>query len=509
MRVDRLPAGVREFADYLDGLLARLDPGGGWYAVFRQRDPVGMRACLDGREVLPWDVLEALLEDLAARHGPGAAAERERARALHAAALAAHDARPGGRDALGDRLDAMLREQEYAAARLAELARLLARAPSREAADALRRDLAWARDDHHRATARIAGLRARIAGLDRRRSADGERGAWVQATPGAGTEAAVRDPRPDRERAGGAGTVSPGLPGTPDPRPGRRRAAPAPAPAPAAPGTPAPEASAAPHAPASIPPAAPAPPASPGAAKQRRRRRGGARFAWAAEDDGAPAAVPPTTEPALPALPARTGRTPRGARFAGAGQAAAAPPAPAEAVDEAARQEAVALARALARLRAEGRSGEAHALLAEAAHWPTARFPLLAAELERAGLGADWATLLWETASLPAERLAGAADALTAAGRDADAHAILRQGVARPAAEIGQAVRALAAEGRHRELHALLGAYVRVRTPEEAARCAAADPPLLVPLLLEAAGRVSAECRRDLVHALRVAGPSA
>jgi hypothetical protein len=178
-------------------------------------------------------------------------------------------------------------------------------------------------------------------------------------------------------------------------------------------------------------------------------------------------------------------------------------------VDAAARHETAAVAQALARLRAEGRSGEAHALLAEAAHWPAARFPPLAAELERAGLGADWATLLWETASLPAERLAGVADALSAAGRDADAQQILRQGVARPAAEIGQAVRALAAEGRRRELDALLDAYVRVRAPEEAARCAAVDPPVLVPLLLEAAGRASAGRHRDLVHALRVAGLSA
>ncbi|MFD5708825.1 hypothetical protein ACFWHW_00270 [Streptomyces pharetrae] len=603
MTVDQLPVRVREFANYLDGLLARLDPGGGWCAVFWRRDPDGMRACLDGREIPPWDVVEALLQDLAAEHGPGtAAAEKDRARALHAAALTAHDARPGGRAALGDRLDVMLREQRYAAERLAELGRLLASAPTREAADALRRDLAWARDDHHRATARCAELRARMADFDQRTRADDPRdphparpaGSGGGAVPRAGAEATGRAPRPDRH-ADGPETISsvrsdtldprwalrpgapepgpaqptdpadPGFAGRPDvpapgpvpgpsgrsdvpapgpvpglmrrsdvPQPRRtgRSHAPAPAPdghsptaatppppalapIPAAPDTPAahtpaPLTSASPApaspAPATSPPAAPTVPASPPAPEQRRRRRGGARFAWAGEEDGVPVAVPPV---APPAPVARTGRTPRGARFAGAGEVASAPPAGAEAVDAAARHETAAVVEALARLRAEGRSGEAHALLAEAAQWPAARFPLLAAELERAGLGADWATLLWETASLPAERLVGVAGALTAADRDADARQILRQGVARPAAEIGQAARALAAEGRRRELDALLAAYVRVRAPEEAARCAAADPPVLVPLLLEAAGRVSAERHRDLVHALRVAGLSA
>src|SRR3954447_23478084 len=112
MTVEQLPGQVREFARYLNELMNRLDQGGGWCAVFWQRDPDGMRACLDGWEVPPWDVVDALLQDLAAAYGPGVAApEAERARALHGASLAAYDARPGGRDALGDRLDVMLREQ--------------------------------------------------------------------------------------------------------------------------------------------------------------------------------------------------------------------------------------------------------------------------------------------------------------------------------------------------------------------------------------------------------------
>ncbi|WP_244187813.1 hypothetical protein, partial [Streptomyces regalis] len=179
MSVDQLPARVREFVNYLDGLLARLDQGGGWCGVFWQRDPEGMQACLDGREVPPWDVVESLLHDLAAQYGPGGAGpETERARALHAAALATYDSRPGGRDALGDRLDVMLREQRYAAERQADLGRSLASATSQEASDAIRLDLAWARDDHERATARCAELRARMADLDRR--AASERGQAIR-----------------------------------------------------------------------------------------------------------------------------------------------------------------------------------------------------------------------------------------------------------------------------------------------------------------------------------------
>lgn len=64
--------------------------------MFWTRDPEGMQACLDGSEVPPWDVVEALLHDLATGYGPQAAErETERARSLHTASLAAHDARPG------------------------------------------------------------------------------------------------------------------------------------------------------------------------------------------------------------------------------------------------------------------------------------------------------------------------------------------------------------------------------------------------------------------------------
>ncbi|MFF4549504.1 hypothetical protein ACFY1J_35640 [Streptomyces sp. NPDC001406] len=451
MDVDQLPRRVGEFVNYLDGLLARLDQRDGWCGVFWQRDPDGMQACLEGREVPPWDVVDALLRDLAAAYGSGAAeVEAERARALHRAALTAYDARPGGRDALGDRLDVMLREQRYAAERQAELGRLLASVTTPEEAEAIRVDLAWARDDHERATARCAELRSRMAESDRR-GADGGPAPYGDAAPA---------PTPPPE------TVP-----TPLPTP-----ASAPAPAPA---------------------------------KQRKRRRGSARFAGMAEDEAAPVVVPQAPVPSPPAPDAAGGRTPRGARFAGAAEPVDRRRPKVEPPDAEAMRAVAGVVATIERLRGEGRTGEAHALLADIAHWPAPRLPLLAAELQRTGLGADWATLLWEAASLPAGRLVAAADALVAAGRVEDGQQILRQGVVRPATEIGEAVLALAAEGRTREVRALLDAYVRMRTPEEAVRSVAPDPQRLVPLLLEAARGVSDERHWDLVHALRVAGRSA
>ncbi|MFI6804794.1 hypothetical protein ACIBO6_07250 [Streptomyces luteogriseus] len=707
MAADQLPAEVGEFATYLDGLLARLDPSGGWCAVFWQRDPEGMRACLDGRDMPPWDVVEALLHDLAGQYGPGGAGpETERARALHAAALAVYDTRPGGRDALGDRLDVMLREQKYAAERQAALARHLTSATTREEADALRLDLAWARDDHARAGARCAELRARMAHVDRHErgappvvwgDADGPRGAgagspitapqrsstgsssapagrYGAAAPGPGSPGrqrpaagvsgeAVADAAPDPTPAGssgrpgttdpeaawparqhptsrsafgepaagaasealsdpagsgagrpaqqqptsrsgsgevGAGAASEGLidpagsgagwaalrrsvnrsgsreagvgaasEAFPDPagsgagwpalrRPASRsgsgeagdgaasgafpdragteagrqaqprrvgRSGPGEVAAGAAPGAfPDPAGNGVgQHTPQraagrsmsggvlgdGTPDELSAPTPEPAAPKARKRRRGGARFAGMVEEEAVPVVVPPAVVPTLPApAPVATGRTPRGARFAGAAEEAVVerPAREGGAVGAADLAEVGRTVDLLARLRGEGRSGEAHALLAEIASWEPGRFPLLAERLRLAGLDADWQTLLWEAASLPAGRLVAAADALVAAGRAGDGQQMLRQGVARPPGEVGQAVLGLTAERRHREVRVLLDAYVRARTPEEAARSAEPDPQRLVPLLLEAAQGVSEERRWDLVHALRVAG---
>ncbi|MGW1891411.1 hypothetical protein ACWCP6_14320 [Streptomyces sp. NPDC002004] len=496
MAVDQLPDQIGEFAVYLGELMARLDQADGWCGVFWQRDPDGMRACLDAREVPPWDVVEALLQDLAAERGAAVAArERGRARALHSAALTAYDARPGGRNVLGDRLDVMLREQRYAAERQTELARLLAVAATPKEAETIRLDLAWARDDQDRATARCTEIRHRMAELDRREryGRDGP-GRW-DATAG---PTAATSPAPQ-----GAGQPGTGSPASPH-----------------AFADPGPEGGAGHTGPGDDPPR-PGPQDEPARRRPKRRPRG-ARFAGI-EDDGGAAVVPelPGAD-AAPGAPvpdeaprgarfaaAASGDAPRGARFGGARRSRSRGGRPAEDVqrpDPDARQAVGDLVSDLVRLRAEGRSGEAHGLLVEAVHWPAPRFPLLAAELRDAGLGADWAALLWEAASLPVGRLVGAADALGAAGRGADGAQVLRQGVARPAQEIGDGLLGLLDEGREREVRILLDAYVRVRTPEEAARSAHSDPDRLIPLLLEAATGVSDERHWDMVHALRVNG---
>jgi hypothetical protein len=487
MAVDRLPGGVREFTGYLDGLLARLDQGEGWCGVFWRRDPEGMRACLDGREMPPWDVVEALLQDLGATYGPAAeAAERQRARTLHTAALTAHDARPGARNDLIDRLDVMLREQRYATERRAELGRLLSAPASREHVESLRLDLAWAHDDHERATARCAELQDRLRELDSRATAG--------ATPPAGPAEAHPGAYPPPGPAHPSAYMPPG--------PAHPTAHTPPGPAHPTAHTPPGPAHPTAHTPPG--PAHPSPHPPPGPVGPRKRRRGSARFAGLAEDE--PAVVVPRAAVDVPADDQGGLRTPRGARFAGAAAPDRPAPAPAASPDAGAGEAVGTLVERLARLRAEGRSGEAHVLLVEATRWPASRFPLLAEALHRAGLGADWATLLWEAAALPADRLVTAADALAAAGRDHDGRQLLRQGVARPAEQIGAAVLRLDDEARGREARALLDAYVRVRAPEEAALSAAAAPDRLVPLLLEAAHAVSDERHWDLVHALRVAG---
>ncbi|MEU6289109.1 hypothetical protein [Streptomyces sp. NPDC046988] len=549
MAVEQLPRRVGDFTRYLTGLLTRLDQGAGWCGVFWQRDPEGMRACLDGREIPPWDVVEALLQDLAGRYGAAAAeAGTEPARALHAAALTAYDSLPGARDALRDRLDVMLREQRYAAERETRLTRTLSHPDTTpETAASLRLDLAWAHDDHTRATARCTELRSRLTALDAvRRGSGGIRADAGPPTPATGptrpvppgadasahaagpeTPASASDASAPGGVSGGMGGVgpahrlAPAAYGTSAQRsaPTEPREDPA-----SAYGTSAPDqvsrtpanasrvsrdgahahGSAPPEGPARLPgaPAVPTPTPAASPPKQRKRRRGGARFAGGVDADVSP--VVPGQVP-VPVAPGR--RTPRGARFAGAEEAGEQPvPSAPDVPGEGDRAAVDAVVEGVARLRAAGMSGEAHALLAEAALGPAARFPLLAARLERAGLGADWTTLLWETASLPAGALVAAADALALAGRAADAEQVLRQGVVRPAAEIGAAVAGLVAEGRHREARALLEACVRSRTPEDAARSAAPDPETLVPLLLEAAHDVSRERHWDLVHALRVAG---
>lgn len=448
MTVHQHAVSIDEFAHHLREVAALLDPARGWYGVFCRRDPEGMRACLAGAEIPPWDVMESLFADLAAVRG-AAFAERASVRAaeLYAASAAAHDRRPGGQRQLVERLDLMLREQANAARRLGA-ARTVGEAGGTDA-----EAVAWARDDHARASARCTELRRRLAAV----AAPPD---WFRAegepVPGV-AEPAVTVP-PQRPMA------------VRDPASEAVREAPEPSPA-------------------------------PGGGPSRKKPRG-ARFAGLEVEEEAPVAAVPV----LPVPPVSADR-PRGARFGGAPRTESDPPGPAPtAEDQAALHSVRSTVATLVRLRAEGRSGEAHGVLCEAAGRPAELLPVLAVELHRAGLGADWSTLLWEVSSLPPAELAAAADALAGAGRPEDCGHLLRQGVARPPAEIADAVTALDRAGRGPQAQALLGAFVRVRTPQDAARIAESDPRRLVPHLLAAARTVSAAREREIEHALRIAG---
>ncbi|MER6189804.1 hypothetical protein [Streptomyces cyaneofuscatus] len=457
MTVHQHAVDVGTFAQYLREMTARLDPGRGWYGVFTRRDPQGMRSCLDGVEIPPWDVVESLLADLAEVHGAYFAEQVSvRAAALYSASAAAHDRRPGGRQELVHRLELMIREQGRAAERLRT-----AGAGGVDPADP--EALAWAHDDHRRASARCAELRRRLAAV-------------TVPHPRAGADP-ERVPGPAPERVPGFVAEPVPAPEAPEPlgRSRSRRGAPALGPA-----------------------SEPAP---------RRKKPRGARFAGLDVDDEEETAYAPSPVPALPAPPSEGGSAPRGARFGGGpAEAAEEAPAPAALPDPGAGEAVAAAVGRLVRLRAEGRSGEAHVVLCEVAAWPAPRLPVLAVALYRAGLAADWTTLLWEASSLPPAGFAAAAGALAAAGRDDDCGLLLRQGVARPAAEVAEAVLALDGAGREGEARALLGAFVRVRTPQEAAELAGGGGDRVLPHLLAAAREVSVEREWDLVHALRVAG---
>ncbi|WP_051837343.1 hypothetical protein [Streptomyces sp. NRRL F-2580] len=525
----------------------RLDPGAGWYGEFLRRDPEGMRACLEGAAMPPWDVVESLLRDLAgARGAESAARETVYAAQLRTAAVTVWDRLPGGEEELRTLLAASAAQRADSETALRNLTARLAVSADPAETDALTRELSWTQDDVARAAARHEDLTARLAALrpgrpepasplsavPRQRPVPAEQphhtAAWSEA-PDGWTEALPRRPRQAAERPEASAERS-------DPPGGQVRPEPGGAEATGGQARPAPGGADATGGHGAV-----------GRAEGRwlrgGRRAGGARYAGSAAPE-VPAFTPPPGQPADEDAPepgglgeehgrpaprgARfgppQGPLPRGARFgrprpepvapprqaAPAAGGEAAPDSPAAAASSSTSTAAAGTARAVAgellALRAQGRSGEAHALLCEAAAGPAETLPGLAAELARAGLVADWATLLWEAGSLPPARLAAAAAALGDAGREADCDALLRQGVARPAAEVADAALALGEAGRIREADALLGAFVRVRTAEEAAGLARRDPQWFAPRLLQAARALPGSRHRDLVHALRVAG---
>ncbi|WP_433340210.1 hypothetical protein [Streptomyces sp. CA-253872] len=476
---------VADFARAFGGLLAGLDPGAGWCEVFWARDPRGMRACVDGTETPPWDVVEALVDDHVARAAPGTDPRQVAAglRGAYLAALAARDARPGAGAELARRLPRMVRERERAAARVTELERGLAAAEGTAAAH-LHGHLAWARDDLRRAEARCGELAERLGRLEtpdeygreaEPYGARRESGSSARAPRGA---AASFGPR--REPA-----ASYGSPREPGPYGTREPAGPG--------GIPVPE-------PAPDLPATDAEPAKP--VRSPRRRRRSARFAGVDDALVGPGSVLPPSGAPLAAGPAAR-EAPTGARFAGGAAAEA---------REAAAPDAEGLRRAgellglLDRLRAEEREGEAHMLLVDAAHWPPAHVLALGSRLADDGLAADWSTVLWEAAALPLPRLTALATALETAGYHADAARILRQGVVRPLREVAAALADPAVTAVPGALDRLADSCVTARSAEDLARIAASAPGTLTAPLLAAAARTSDLRHEALTHALRVAG---
>ncbi|MFH8568636.1 hypothetical protein [Streptomyces sp. NPDC017993] len=487
---------VAEFAHFLTDLVHRLDPTAGWYGVFVHRDPEGLRACLEGRDVPPWDVVESMLHDLAGLLGDQPLhAVGPRARQLHARAVADHDAGPGGRHALCERLEVMRREHQQAALRARELQGAVWAATGAPEAERLAEELAWAEDDYTRAGVRVRELGARLEALGGAEAA-AMAGAAVAAEPPAPPRTAGQVAAAEPVVEAVAGAVVEAVPQQAPERGARTKAK-----------------------------AKGKKPKSKGAGRPR-----GARFAGlepaeegvGAEDSApllpeiGPSATPatapdgrPPTEDDRQGLPA-AGLSPRGARFAGAyDEVPPAEDAAPIAVDAGAHRAAADAVARLAQLRAAGDGGLAHAELCAAANRPAPELPLLIGALDQAGLGSDVPTLLWEVACLPPDGLAAAADALAGAGRTQDSATLLRQGVARPVVEVGRVALELLERGRTAQARELLAALVRARTPEESAALAALAPDTLGPLLLDAATDVSPHRHSDIAHALRAAGHDA
>ncbi|MEO3762168.1 hypothetical protein [Streptomyces sp. B5E4] len=482
---------MAEFARFLRQITGWLDEESGWYGVFRRGDPDGLRACLDGSVLPPWDVVESLLHDLA-EHGGRRTAEAAlpRARDLHRAAVAAHDARRPDRAALTAVLRARLAEHR-AAEDGAELLRgRLAVERNPWTAQQLEDELAWVRDDAARASARCTELRGRIEALARQTAGREPGPPHPAALRGARFAGAAAAPPPVLPALGGAYEgVPPGAAGSgAEPAAGAAGAGPPP-------GSGGAGGSGAEAGAAVTPP--------PGSA---RFPGPGAEKADGPPSVGAP--EPAAGAAALPSVP-----PPRGARFAGAGPGGGGRRRKdaAEAERDAARRAAARrlageTAAAVAALRDAGRTGEAYARLSAAAAGPPETLPDLAAELERTAGTAEVATLLWEAAALPPERLTGAADAFAAAGRAREALQLVRHAAARPVPELAAILSALHRAGRDRESEELLDAFAGARSTDEAVELAGADPGRLVPQLLRAARRGPAQRHRRLALAMRSAG---
>lgn len=450
---------VAEFTYYFRSLVAMLGERPGWYGVFAARERGAAMAYERGTDIPPWDVVHAVLHDVAVNSGADRADPGQSAYvyALHRAAVDEQDAAPGAAQALRSRLDAARRARELAAVRAREASRArdhAAAGPSPANTERLINILAWCRDDLARATARCEELSARLT-------------------------AVVGEPEPE-----------PVAPAAPDPAeqpptmPAKRGSRARPRGARFA-GAYEPTAEAAP-----VPTSAPVPAAPPAATPR------GARFAGAPEANESAGAA---RAPAADTVPV-AGPTPRGARFAGAPTVEQPEP---RTVDPRWAAEARDGAARLGRLRRAGETGAAYVALCEAAEGPAERIPYLVRELERTGLGADVATLLWEVAVLPPQPLAAAVSALAADGRRDDCRSLLHQAAARPPADVAVVADLLLhGAGRSAEAGELLETVARARPAADAAALVRARPSLAQPLL-SAAERISPPRLRDISAALR------
>ncbi|MFI2780033.1 hypothetical protein [Streptomyces sp. ALB3] len=166
--------------------------------------------------------------------------------------------------------------------------------------------------------------------------------------------------------------------------------------------------------------------------------------------------------------------------------------------------EARGIARHLRALRAAGASGQAHAVLSDAATVPR-DLPLLTAALEEDGQGAEIATLLWEVASLPAIDLAQAVQALDDGRHQAHAEHLARLAAGRPPADVAELAGALLKSGHHALVGHLLWSVVKTRPRQDVVTVIATHPGLGA-TVLAAAQAVSGQHHQDLLYALRAAG---
>ncbi|MFH9298980.1 hypothetical protein [Streptomyces sp. NPDC017520] len=162
-------------------------------------------------------------------------------------------------------------------------------------------------------------------------------------------------------------------------------------------------------------------------------------------------------------------------------------------------------ARRLRALRADGRSGEAHALLAAAAAASPEDVVALIDALQESGQDMEIPDLLWELASLCPGEQARTSAALKTHGRTAHAGHSLRLAAGLPAAAVAELAGELFRSG-HVDLGTELLKAVLITRPRADAVAIVQAKPSLTGQLIATAQNVSADCHRSLLFMLRTDG---